>query len=63
VGLPGVSVPMGFGPAGLPLGLHIMGDLLADKLVLRAGELFQQHTDWHERLPGNGASDIPSLGA
>jgi len=51
VGLPGLSVPMGFGRSGLPLGLHIIGDLFADKLVLRAGALFQRATDWHLRRP------------
>lgn len=51
VGLPGLSVPMGFGRSGLPLGLHIIGDLFADKLVLRAGALFQRMTDWHLERP------------
>lgn len=50
-GLPGLSVPMGFGPRGLPLGLSVIGDLYADATVLKVGMAFQRATDWHVRRP------------
>ena len=49
VGLPGLSVPMGFGSNGLPLGLAILGDLFAEPVILRIGSVFQRETDWHLR--------------
>ncbi len=50
-GLPGISVPMGFGPNGLPLGMQIMADRRADVTVLRIAALFQRETEWHLRRP------------
>jgi aspartyl-tRNA(Asn)/glutamyl-tRNA(Gln) amidotransferase subunit A len=35
-GLPGISVPCGFTPAGLPVGLQILGPPLGEGMVLRA---------------------------
>lgn len=50
-GFPALSVPMGFDPDGLPLGLQIIGRPFADALVLAAGHAYQQRTDWHLRTP------------
>jgi aspartyl-tRNA(Asn)/glutamyl-tRNA(Gln) amidotransferase subunit A len=50
-GVPGLSVPMGFGPNGLPLGLSITGDRFAENTILQIGMLYQQETDWHRRRP------------
>ncbi|MDR7419252.1 MAG: amidase [Armatimonadota bacterium] len=50
-GLPALSVPMGFGTRGLPLGLAITGNLFDDATVLQIGMLFQRETDWHRRRP------------
>jgi len=52
-GLPGISIPIGFGPTGLPLGLTITGDLFADSRVLHVAALFQRNSDWHRRRPPN----------
>jgi aspartyl-tRNA(Asn)/glutamyl-tRNA(Gln) amidotransferase subunit A len=46
-GFPALSVPLGFDPDGLPLGLQIIGRPLADDLVLAVGHAYQQRTDWH----------------
>ena len=51
VGLPVLTVPIGFTADGLPLGLQIAGPAFADPLVLRAGQAYQQVTDWHRRRP------------
>jgi aspartyl-tRNA(Asn)/glutamyl-tRNA(Gln) amidotransferase subunit A len=50
-GLPALSLPMGFGPRGLPLGLAVTGNLFDDATVLRIGMVFQRETDWHRRRP------------
>lgn len=50
-GTPELSLPMGFGPSGLPVGLSVMGDVHADAAVLRAGILFQTATSWHRARP------------
>lgn len=50
-GLPGISVPMGFGEHGLPLGLTIIADQQRDATAIRIAARFQRVTDWHERRP------------
>lgn len=47
---PALSVPCGF-LDGMPVGLQIVGPRHADRLVLRAGQTFQDRTDWHRRPP------------
>jgi aspartyl-tRNA(Asn)/glutamyl-tRNA(Gln) amidotransferase subunit A len=51
LGLPALSVPIGFTAQGLPLGMQIAGHRHADHLVLAAGHAYQQLTDWHTRCP------------
>jgi aspartyl-tRNA(Asn)/glutamyl-tRNA(Gln) amidotransferase subunit A len=55
-GLPGISVPMGLGDSGLPLGMSIVADHLRDEIALDIAELFQQHSDWHLARPGGLAA-------
>jgi aspartyl-tRNA(Asn)/glutamyl-tRNA(Gln) amidotransferase subunit A len=50
-GVPALSVPMGFGRQGLPLGLSLTGDRLSENTLLAIGMLFQRETDWHRRRP------------
>ena len=50
-GVPCLSVPMGFGPRGLPLGLLIIGNRFAENTVLQIGMAFQRETDWHRMRP------------
>lgn len=54
-GLPGISVPMGVGGEGLPLGIAIMGPPGSDRLVLRAAAELQRVTEWHLARPGESA--------
>jgi len=55
-GLPALSVPCGFTSAGLPVGLQLIGRPLDELAVLRAGDAFQRHTDFHERVPAGARS-------
>jgi aspartyl-tRNA(Asn)/glutamyl-tRNA(Gln) amidotransferase subunit A len=50
-GLPGMSVPAGFGAHGMPVGLQLIGNYFAEGALLHAAHAFQQATDWHRRAP------------
>ena len=50
-GLPAMSVPAGFGEAGMPVGLQLIGNYLQEGRLLNAAHRFQQATDWHQRAP------------
>ena len=54
-GSPALSVPMGFDPDQLPLGLQIIGRPFADDMVLAVGHAYQQLTDWHLQQPPHHA--------
>ncbi len=51
-----MSVPAGFGAAGMPVGLQLVGNYFAEGTLLHAAHAFQRATDWHTRAP-------PSAGA
>jgi aspartyl-tRNA(Asn)/glutamyl-tRNA(Gln) amidotransferase subunit A len=51
VGLPSVSVPMGFTAQGLPVGLEILGPPNAEQTILGIAMAFQRDTDHHLRFP------------
>lgn len=50
-GLPGISIPCGFGETMLPIGLQILGPALADAKVLQAAYAFEQATDFNTKRP------------
>ncbi|MBA4265244.1 MAG: Asp-tRNA(Asn)/Glu-tRNA(Gln) amidotransferase GatCAB subunit A [Comamonadaceae bacterium] len=50
-GLPGMSVPAGFGEGGLPVGLQLIGNYFREAELLQAAHAFQQATDWHLKTP------------
>jgi aspartyl-tRNA(Asn)/glutamyl-tRNA(Gln) amidotransferase subunit A len=57
-GLPGMSIPAGFGagagpgaPSGMPVGLQLMANYFEESTLLHAAHAFQQATDWHTRAP------------
>ena len=50
-GLPGMSVPAGFGEGGMPVGLQLIGNYLQEARLLNAAHRLQQATDFHLRSP------------
>ena len=53
-GCPALSVPGGFTPDGLPVGLQVIGAPRADRRVLEAGHAFEQATGFGLRRPELG---------
>ena len=41
-GLPAINVPCGFDPQGLPIGLHLIGNVLAEERVLQVAHHYEQ---------------------
>ncbi len=50
-GLPGMSVPAGFGEGGMPVGLQLIGNYFSEARLLNAAHRLQQATDFHSRKP------------
>jgi len=54
-GLPGMSVPCGFGQGDKngkrPVGLQIIGNYFGEAKLLNVAHQFQRATDWHQRTP------------
>ena len=51
VGVPGISVPNGFGVQGLPTGLSFAGRAFDEAKLVTLARLYQARTDWHRRQP------------
>ncbi len=54
-GLPGMSLPVGFGEAGMPVGMQLIGNYLQETQLLNVAHQFQLHTDHHLKTPGGAA--------
>jgi aspartyl-tRNA(Asn)/glutamyl-tRNA(Gln) amidotransferase subunit A len=50
-GLPGMSIPAGFGADHRPVGLQLIGKYFDEARLLNAAHQYQQATDWHKRAP------------
>lgn len=51
VGVPGISVPNGFGAAGLPTGLSFTTRAFDEAKIVALAQVYQARTDWHQRRP------------
>ena len=54
-GLPGMSIPVGFGDAGMPVGMQLIGNYLQEAKLLNVAHQFQLATDHHLKTPGGAA--------
>ncbi len=50
-GLPGMSLPAGFGAGHMPVGLQLIGNYFGEACLLHTAHAFQQATDWHAAKP------------
>jgi aspartyl-tRNA(Asn)/glutamyl-tRNA(Gln) amidotransferase subunit A len=51
LGLPAISIPCGFDPNGLPIGLQLAARPFGEARLLKAADAYQRDTDWHHRRP------------
>ena len=51
IGLPALSVPVGFGAGGLPMGMQIIGRSGDDARVLAIGQAYHRATGWPQARP------------
>ena len=51
IGLPALSLPVGFGAAGLPMGMQLAGPVGSDARVLAMGQQYHLATDWPGKRP------------
>jgi aspartyl-tRNA(Asn)/glutamyl-tRNA(Gln) amidotransferase subunit A len=52
LGVPAMTVPCGFDPNGLPIGLQVIGQPFDEATVLSVAYAYEQATPWHIRRPG-----------
>ena len=50
-GLPGMSLPAGFGADNRPVGLQLIGKYFDEARLLNVAHQYQQATDWHKQTP------------
>ncbi len=50
-GLPGMSVPVGFGDKNRPVGMQLIGNYFTESELLAVADHYQAATDWHLRSP------------
>ncbi|MFT4081504.1 MAG: amidase [Nocardioides sp.] len=56
VGYPAISVPIGLGGGGLPLGMQVIAPPSHDARVLAVAHAYQRRTDWHLAVPRGSVS-------
>ena len=54
-GLPGMSIPVGLGEGGMPVGMQLIGNYLQEARLLNVAHQFQLATDHHLKTPGGAA--------
>ncbi len=50
-GVPALSLPCGFTPEGLPIGMQLIAKPFAEEILLQAAGAYQEATEWHKRQP------------
>ena len=54
-GLPGMSLPVGFGASGMPVGMQLIGNYLQEARLLNVAHQYQLHIGHHTPAPGGAA--------
>ncbi|MFF9060727.1 amidase [Streptomyces sp. NPDC014882] len=60
LGWPGVNVPAGFTPGGLPVGAQLLGPAGSEPLLLSLAAQLEADLRWHERWPEPLVTDSPA---
>jgi amidase len=50
-GLPAISLPLGWSPEGLPIGVQVIGPPAGEALLLRLAAQIERAVPWHDRRP------------
>jgi aspartyl-tRNA(Asn)/glutamyl-tRNA(Gln) amidotransferase subunit A len=50
-----MSVPVGLGGGGMPVGMQLIGNYLDEARLLNVAHQFQMHTTHHTQAPGAAA--------
>jgi aspartyl-tRNA(Asn)/glutamyl-tRNA(Gln) amidotransferase subunit A len=50
-GICGISVPCGFAPGPLPVGLQVLGPAMREDVILRVAHAYEQSMDWRKQRP------------
>ncbi len=54
IGVPAISLPVGFGGAGLPMGMQMFGPKCSDLRVLEMAQAYHEATRWPQKSPPSG---------
>jgi aspartyl-tRNA(Asn)/glutamyl-tRNA(Gln) amidotransferase subunit A len=57
-GLPGMSIPCGFGESNRPVGMQIIGNYFSEARMLNVAHQYQRVTDWHTQMPPLAAKEL-----
>lgn len=60
IGLPELALPIGFNPAGIPIGTILGGLPYAEDRLLAVAAAYQAGTDWHLRRPADPPGPAPA---
>ena len=52
LGFPAISIPCGFGEAGMPIGLQLIARPFAERVLLEVAAALEDATDFHLQTPG-----------
>ncbi len=61
IGLPELALPIGFSPAGVPIGTILGGLPYAEDRLLSVAAAYQASTDWHLRRPADPPGQAPPV--
>ncbi len=53
-GLPGMSLPVGFGNSNMPVGMQLIGNYFKEAQLLNVAHQYQKANEWHKHSPNIG---------